>query len=606
MTGTSSLFTSELEENDEIIIEETKTGTGTIMSGLGSTINGFGTSFTSQLDTGMTITAGGQDRVIGSIPSSTAMGILSPAFSPLLLGQTFTYTRAGSGTISSVFRDVIGTGTSFTTELSVGDTITSLGQSRNVYAITDNTHLETSSAFDPLIATQSFTYTRAGTGTIASTGTTVSGLSTVFSTELAVSDTIVSSGQSKVIDTITDADTMDTTVAFSPTLEGQSFTYEDPQSQFVDEITDNTNLTTKLAFSPVLSSDDYLVPNERETIENIILEIQDRCRDMVDNGVGNAIFVESSTDTTGIKYHNIIGDGEVGGLIDTSGTVTSSGTTLTGVGTYFGIQVNVGDIIASGSATPGNEFREVISISSDTKLVLDEEFNPIMSADSYTVVRGFGRSYTQGPGYNFYWYDADVWERLRAYIDKIIYARINGPDYTLGGTSNNKYGAGDLVIGGQDSWDAAIAASPTTVASPSAYWESVNNIPDDEIQVTFRDPGKVTFDTTAYSGAFVSGTCILPYTYGGDGNNQGSAFFVRISSPGDTNINATISSGNHTIPIGGISSTNSISLSSDKVFTALVLTSVPSTQRVGGGRLGITIGSPTFNIDMSTALTDQA
>ncbi len=58
----------------------------------------------------------------------------------------------GTGTISSVGTTVTGVGTAFTTQISVGSTITASGQTRTVASITSNTILDTDTAFSPAIA----------------------------------------------------------------------------------------------------------------------------------------------------------------------------------------------------------------------------------------------------------------------------------------------------------------------------------------------------------------------------------------------------------------------------------------------------------------------
>ncbi len=57
--------------------------------------------------------------------------------------------NAGTGTISSSGSTVTGSGTSFTSQLQVGDLIVSRSQVRNVSAIASNTSLTTQGAVDP-------------------------------------------------------------------------------------------------------------------------------------------------------------------------------------------------------------------------------------------------------------------------------------------------------------------------------------------------------------------------------------------------------------------------------------------------------------------------
>ena len=64
---------------------------------------------------------------------------------------------AGTGTISSDGTAIVGSGTSFSTELSVGVIITAGTQSSLITAITDNTNLTVSKSFSPDISGETFT-----------------------------------------------------------------------------------------------------------------------------------------------------------------------------------------------------------------------------------------------------------------------------------------------------------------------------------------------------------------------------------------------------------------------------------------------------------------
>ena len=76
----------------------------------------------------------------------------------------------------------------------------------------------------------------AGTGTLTSTGTGVEGAGgSAFDTELAVGDYIISDGQRRIIATISDADTLTTTVAFSPALSADTFTYMTKRVEIQDD-----------------------------------------------------------------------------------------------------------------------------------------------------------------------------------------------------------------------------------------------------------------------------------------------------------------------------------------------------------------------------------
>ena len=66
--------------------------------------------------------------------------------------------QTGTGTISSTGTAVTGAGTSFTTELVVGDLIEADGQKKKVISITDNTNLTVDFAFDSDLSSEAFTY----------------------------------------------------------------------------------------------------------------------------------------------------------------------------------------------------------------------------------------------------------------------------------------------------------------------------------------------------------------------------------------------------------------------------------------------------------------
>lgn len=65
---------------------------------------------------------------------------------------------AGTGTIDSSGVTITGTGTSFTTELEVGDLIKADGQIKKILSITDNTSLSVDFAFDTDLSGEAFTY----------------------------------------------------------------------------------------------------------------------------------------------------------------------------------------------------------------------------------------------------------------------------------------------------------------------------------------------------------------------------------------------------------------------------------------------------------------
>jgi len=452
----------------------------------------------------------------------------------------------------------------------------------------------------------------AGTGTIDSTDFAVNGTSTVFLSELESGDTIAADGQDRIVDEITLDSTLTTTAAFSPALSTESFevpgeinpgeilTAED-QDRIVDEVTSATELTTKAAFLPALSADAFEVPGDGDRIQGILLELQAAARRLSD-GFGTApadtkTLVESGSDTTKWLYRDIVGSNGVGGEISTSGTVTNSGATVTGVGTAFTTEVNIGDVIASGSATPGNEYREILSIESDTSLTIDAEFDPIMSADPMPIVRGFG--------FTFNWWKATTWERLRQYIDALIYYRIG----MLGTKSGTQRRVENDPGTEQDAWDNAKAATPTATEVTGAGWVMVYDLSGKTC--TISSAGTTIYSTTDYSGSFVSGSGLLSYFKTATGDRTidigwritrsgGSALTgteaATVTYPQTTTQDATV-----TVPIV-----------SDFTTVTTITTSEPSTEPFDvfqSSACGLSIGGTTglvFTLDLSSELTDQA
>ena len=66
-----------------------------------------------------------------------------------------------------------------------------------------------------------------------------------------------------------------------------------------------------------------------------------------------------------------------------TGTASSTGTAVTGVGTAFTTELSVGDVLANAA---GDEFREVVSIADNTNLVVDSAYTTDLSTEAPTKV----------------------------------------------------------------------------------------------------------------------------------------------------------------------------------------------------------------------------
>src|SRR5207244_2934267 len=72
-----------------------------------------------------------------------------------------------------------------------------------------------------------------------------------------------------------------------------------------------------------------------------------------------------------------------------TGTISNSGNTVTGTGTYFPEELHVGDSLIVGALT-----ETITSIASDTSLQTDGSFSPAVSGAAFTFRRPFAAYYT--------------------------------------------------------------------------------------------------------------------------------------------------------------------------------------------------------------------
>ncbi|MDJ0716953.1 MAG: putative baseplate assembly protein [Prochloraceae cyanobacterium] len=186
-------------------------GTGTIKSN-GTAVTGQETNFLTELTVGDFISAAGQIKLVTAINSQTELTV-NCAFDPPLSENPYPFSiyhpPQGTGTISSNENEttVNGMGTSFLTEITLGDLISAAGQIKLVTAINSQTELTVNCAFDPPLSENSFSiyHPPQGTGTISlnENQTTVTGEGTSFITELRVGDLISAAGQIRVVAAIT-------------------------------------------------------------------------------------------------------------------------------------------------------------------------------------------------------------------------------------------------------------------------------------------------------------------------------------------------------------------------------------------------------------------
>ncbi len=318
--------------------------------------------------------------------------------------------RQGNGTIFSNATEekrLTGSGTKFNTELNLGDIITTAdGQVRTITELYSDTSLTIDYSFSPSLSTNgtafsiggtyifagteegvyrssdqgknwylkglsnrvirallvSYRTTNQGTGTISSTGTTVTGDETKFLTELQVGDRIFANDQIRMIVDITSDTELTIETAFSSALDSAvsyDILFNASQGSGKISITDKTvtgNGTKFLTESQV--GDRLIVGDQIKTI----------------------IAIASDTELTIETAFNPALDSEISYKIlfygfQGQGTISSTGTTVTGDGTKFKQEFNIGDLIVA-----EDQLRTIETIPEDDQLTTDTAFNPDLPA----------------------------------------------------------------------------------------------------------------------------------------------------------------------------------------------------------------------------------
>jgi hypothetical protein len=141
----------------------------------GKVLNGTGTLFTTELAIGSTIYRGTEARTVESISSDAT----------LTVSEDFSVDTTGSS-LQTAGLTVVGTGTAFTTDFTVGATIfvdiAGVKQGRKIAAITSATSLKLTSGFTAAIAAGSVAYSQS---------TTITGVGSAFVAAINVGDYII-------------------------------------------------------------------------------------------------------------------------------------------------------------------------------------------------------------------------------------------------------------------------------------------------------------------------------------------------------------------------------------------------------------------------------
>lgn len=182
------------------------------------------TSAFSNVEVGDQISVWRSDAIVSSIKNNSALYTSSPLGAGTS-GTEWDVTFPGTGTISISSGTATGSGTLFTKELRVGDRVYTINGHGLVNSITSDTDLTFSFPWPLDGSGLDFDIPRYyGSGTISSSGTDVTGSGTAFTTELR-GTTILADGESRIIDTVTDATNLTVTSAWTTDLSGEDYLF---------------------------------------------------------------------------------------------------------------------------------------------------------------------------------------------------------------------------------------------------------------------------------------------------------------------------------------------------------------------------------------------
>ena len=145
----------------------------------------------------------GVPKPTGTFTTAKTTTVLTGSINPNPFGGTDSDLTGSIDPTASV--NVVGVNTLFTTELAAGDTILVSSEIRIVDAITDDTHLTVTVAFTDV----------ANDTAPEKASKEVVGVNTLFTTELAVGNSILVTGETRVIESITDNTHLTVTVPFT-------------------------------------------------------------------------------------------------------------------------------------------------------------------------------------------------------------------------------------------------------------------------------------------------------------------------------------------------------------------------------------------------------
>ncbi|MBO9545432.1 neuraminidase-like domain-containing protein [Caulobacter sp.] len=218
-------------------------GLGVVGTLVGSSdVAGCGSRFTAEFKPGDSIQIGGAPRKVTTIASDTALTVEAPwtqltampyIVAPNAPPPSPPFTGQGTVAISPDNAQVTGSGTAFSTQINVGDTITAAQQTRKVVAIASDTVLTVDSAYPYISQDLAYTVTPqaakpptpfVGAGGVVFVGqsVTTTGIGTRFLTDYAHGGTIKVDQTTLTVDAVTSDTALSVTTAW-PATGGQNY-----------------------------------------------------------------------------------------------------------------------------------------------------------------------------------------------------------------------------------------------------------------------------------------------------------------------------------------------------------------------------------------------
>jgi len=188
--------------------------------------------------------------------------------------------------------------------------------------------------------------------------------------------------------------------------------------------------------------------------------------------------------------------------------------------------------------------------------------------------------------------DADYWERLREYFDRLIYPNVIHAATSGDGSSDRRIDTGSTL---EIAWDNAITATPTSTIFHTISYNYTLSV--STYTVTILDNATSSINLTNIDGTIL-GTPFIRYSHRGSGtDSQSVTTDVGTFTATTTSSTSDLDWGGLTLGITNTIDHNWTSTPSDHPFTG---GSGSSLQAGGSGGVLVHI-----NIDISSALTDQ-